>query len=251
MSTAEALVFAGGRGKTILLYGLALSMTKRGLRVAYFKPVGIGRRRLPSGSYIDTDAIAVTEALGLRDHLSLVNPIAITGGYLELRERSGEIAETIESSFRMLSAGRDAVLVEGYSAPESLAVVGLSSADIAVMLDARLVLVVDCRESRVIDGVVDKAVLYYEWASSRGARVAGVIFNAVPLTHMDRLKEGAAATLESKEVEVLGYIPYKPDLLAPRVREVVEILEAEVLEEGEGLYGVIESIVVAAASPEA
>ena len=101
-----------GVGKTVIARGVAASLTARGLRVAGMKPVetGVGRD-------VPSDAERLRRAAGGLDSLDEVCPVTFAEPLAPLvaAERAGRPIdmELLDAAFHRLSAGRDAVVVEG------------------------------------------------------------------------------------------------------------------------------------------
>ena len=90
-------------GKTVIAYGLLRKFKEEGLRVSYFKPISIARRKLPSGGFIDTDVIALRETLNLKETVETISPIVLSERYLELESKAEQIKVKIEQNFQKIS----------------------------------------------------------------------------------------------------------------------------------------------------
>ncbi|MDW8084870.1 MAG: phosphotransacetylase family protein [Ignisphaera sp.] len=247
----KAIYLIGERGKTILIYGLLRKFSTEGFRVAYFKPISIARTRLASGKYVDTDVIAVKEALGLESPIEQISPIVVSRSYLELSERIDDVKNSILEAFKKVSEGKDIIIIEGYTPAEALASINCGAVDLAKMFGAKMVLVIDCRSRVIIDEIVDRTILYKCFIERSGGELHGVILNTVPIMYAERIRSLIVPQLEKLGIRVLGVIEERPRLIALTVRDIVEALNAEVLEGGDKLNSLVEDILIGAMSPEA
>lgn len=241
----------GERGKTLLIYGLLRRFSLEGFKVAYFKPISMARTRLASGKYVDTDVIAIRDALELENAIEHISPVVISRSYLELGERIEDVKKSILESFKKVSEGKDIVIVEGYTPVEALTSINCSVIEIAKMLNAKIILVIDCRSRAVIDEIIDRAILYKCFIERLGGELYGVILNTVPIIYAERVKSLIIPYLEKFGIKVLGVIEERPRLVALTVKDIVEALNAEVLEGKDKLNSIVEDILVGAMSPEA
>ena len=238
-------------GKTLIAYGLIKRLKQSGVNIGYFKPVAIARKRIEPEKPVDLDVLALKEALEIRVSEELLSPVTLPEMYLDLQGEAPDCMKRIVKSYQQLSAQYDAMVIEGYQGPEALVTLGLSAPQVAKHLESTLTLVVRCSSEPVADRIVDKVELYKRFASSFGVKLFGVILNAVQFHVLERLKDTIVPKIEALGVKVLGVIPESPSFLAPTVRDVAEVLNAEVLTGEDGLDGLVEDIVVGAMSLEA
>lgn len=241
----------GSCGKTVIAYGLLMKFRNEGLRVSYFKPISVARRRLPSGKFVDTDVLAIRETLNLKESVETISPIVLSERYLELKSKIEQVKVKVEQSFQRISSGSDVVVIEGYTYPEVLSTIGYSVPELAKKFDSKVVFIVNCKIEDPIDTLVDKVSLYKCFLEKFGVKLHGVILNAIPLPYVERVKGFLAPSIEELGIKVLGLVGERPKLLAPTVRDIVEALNAEVLEGEEYLNNFVEDILVGAMSPEA
>ncbi|MEM1533320.1 MAG: phosphotransacetylase family protein [Desulfurococcaceae archaeon] len=237
-------------GKTIIAYGLLRKLIDEGLKASYFKPISIARKKLPGGKYIDTDVIALKEALSLSEPIEVISPIVLSDRYIELRSRVKEVRETVEECYRRIIDGKDAVVIESHGYPETLLSIGCSVPELAKLFNSKVVFVAGCRGIAAIDQVVDKVLLYEDFMEKYGYRIHGVLLNGVQPPFIERVRELLVPVLESAGIKVFGIISERRALLAPTVRDIVEALGAEVLEGESFLSNVIEDVLIGAMSPE-
>jgi len=237
-------------GKTIIVYGLIKKFLSEGLKVSYFKPISVARRRLSTGKFVDTDVVALREVLKIDEPEDVISPMVITERYLELRDKADEIKKKIEFCYQKISSGKDLVIIESYDYPETLLSINCSVPELAKTFDSKIILVTSCK-NETIDKVVDKVLLYKCFIEKYGCELDGVILNVIPLPYLERVKGYIVPLLENSGIRVLGLITEKPKLIAPTVRDIVEALNGEVLEGEEYLDNIVEDILIGAMSPEA
>jgi len=247
----KTVLVIGERGKTLLIFGLLKKLSMNGLKVGYFKPIAKARYRLPSTKYIDPDAAAIKEALSLREPLEDLSPILVSRSYLELKEGVENVKKKIRESFERVSSDKDVVIVEGYSPPEAFTSLGLGATQIAEMLDAKTVYIADAKGREIVDEIVDRVNLYKCYFGYTEKRLDGVIINNVPVFYAKRIESLIAPEIEKNGVRIYGIVTERPRLIAPTVKDIVEALNAEVLEGKEYLNNMVEDILIGAMSPEA
>lgn len=178
---------AGGSGKSVASVGLTAYLARRGANVVPFKK---------GPDYIDAGWMALAAG---RDCYNL-DPYLMT-------------EEAICHSFLRHSRGADMVVVEGnrglYDGVNASG--GYSTADLAVLLDLPVVLVVNCtKTTRTIAAMVLGCQ-----ALDRRVRICGVILNHVATERQQRII--TEAVTEATGIPVLGVIPrMKKDIFPMR-----------------------------------
>jgi phosphate acetyltransferase len=203
-------------GLTSVSLGLLRSLQRRGLKVAFVKPI--------------TKLTADTEpsVLFARSICHLHNtPDPLPMSLVTQRVTSGktdDLLEDIVSLSMSCSEGADVLVVEGTHADPSRAFIPRLSAEIARSLQADVVLVASGADAAGI------AETHYMISQVRiaGRNVAGVIFNRAGA---DFDESSAARKLDG--VPIWGVIKNNPLLSAPRTIDVARHLGAEVMIEGE------------------
>jgi uncharacterized protein len=212
-------------GKTALALALARLAAERGDSVGYMKPKGT---RLESnvGKTIDEDPLLARELLGLESEMHELEPIVYSQTFvteaIRGREEPAELRETVRDRFEELAAGRDLMLVEGAGSLDTGAIVDLTDADVAELLDARVVLVAPYEDVGDVDGLLAAA-------ERLGDRLLGVVFNAVADAPFDELESDVVPFLEGRGVPVLGALPRTRELAGVTVEELADELGANLL----------------------
>ncbi|HSN79208.1 MAG TPA: phosphate acetyltransferase [Rhodoferax sp.] len=203
-------------GLTSVSLGLLRALQRRGLKVAFVKPV---TKRTP-----DTEP-SVLFARNICKVANTPNPLPmslvtqyVTGG------KTDELLEDIVSLAMSATDGADVLVVEGMQADPSRAFIARLSGDIARSLQADVVLVASGADAEGI------AQTNYLIAQVRQARrnVVGVIFNRAAADF-----DEAAVAGKLNGVPIWGVIENNPALSAPRTIDVARHLGAEVMIEGQ------------------
>jgi hypothetical protein len=251
MKMVKTIFIVGEKGKTVLIYGLLKKFLNEGMKVGYFKPISKARYRLPSMVYVDPDVLAIKQALNLEDKLEDMNPITITRNILEFKNSVDLLKKQVEEAYNRIASGRDIVLVESYPNLEVMTSIGLPAPQLAKMFNAKTVFILNAKDRDVIDEMIDRIILHNCYFEHYGAKIDGVIVNNVPIYYSERVEDIIVPEIEKLGLKVYGVIRERVRLLAPTVNDVVEALNAEVLENKDKLNNIVEDIVVGAMAPAA
>jgi BioD-like phosphotransacetylase family protein len=246
---AKTIFVIGERGKTVLIYGLLRKFLSLGMKAGYFKPISKARYRLPSMKYVDPDVIAVKQALNLEDSFEDINPIIITRNILDLKSDINALRKRIEDAYNKIAQGRDVVLVESYPNLEAMTSIGLALPQLAKILNAKTVFLLNAKDRDVVDEMVDKVILHSCYFEHYGAKIDGVIINNVPVYYFERVEDVVAPEIEKLGIKVYGIIRERVRLTAPTVSDIIEVLDADVLENKDKLNNIVEDIVIGAMAP--
>ena len=225
--TTTTLVTATGEhaGKTAITLALARLAAERDASVGYKKPTGT-RLQSHVGKTLDQDPMLARELLALDAEMHQMEPVVYSPTFIEGAVRGTEDVEAlhdrIREEFAELSADRDHMFIEGGGDWTTGGVVDLTDADVAELLDARVVLVAEYGTPGDLDGVIAAADAF-------GDRLAGVVFNKVSETAFDSLDQDGIPFLESRGITVFGAVPREKDLAGVTVGELADELGAELL----------------------
>lgn len=237
---------SGFSGKTALSLGLMGKFREIGLNVGYFKPVGQGRKMV-DGRLRDQDTILVKEVMGLQESLDDLCPVVLGIRYLDqIKGKCDESRAAILEAYGRVKEGKDILIVESSTRPESLTCCGLDVPSLAKELDAKILFSVKGDH----DDIVESAILYRDYARWKGAEMLGTVLNFVPYQQIERMKGVVTPVLEGCGVNVLGVVPDHRELTQPFVHDLVDVLGAEVLSGRDSLDNQVEGFLVGAMSPE-
>jgi BioD-like phosphotransacetylase family protein len=234
------------RGKTTAALGLLNGFLGRGLRTGFMKPVG-QRTVIEDGIPADEDAVLMKAVFGLSESLSDMSPVHIPRGFTRAYI-AGDVVEDLGARVRRAHAGfagHDIVMIEGTGHAGVGAVIGLSNATVAAMLNAPAIIVSEGGVGRPIDEIVLNAALF----ASQGVRVAGAIVNKVDLEAKPNLASVLERGLAPYGIPLLGVLPVKPILSNPTLGMILEGLRGETIHAGPDLDRVIEGVAIGAMEP--
>lgn len=215
------------RGKTTTSLGLLAAIRDRGLRLGFVKPVG-QRYLVVDGTRADEDAVLMRSVFDLPDPLDDMSPVTLprhfTTDFIQGRVTE-DIAGEVRAAFDRVAGDKDVVVVEGTGHAGVGAVVGLSNAAAAAMLDAPVIIVSEGGVGRPIDEIVLNRALF----EAHGVRVIGAVVNKVDTESHPHLPQVLGRGLEQQGIELLGCIPYSELLANPSLELIVTHLDGEVL----------------------
>ena len=215
------------RGKTTTSLGLLAAIRDRGLRLGFVKPVG-QRYVVVDGGRADEDAVLMREVFDLPDALEDMSPVTLprrfTTDYVMGRVHD-DLAAQASGAFDRVARDKDVVVIEGTGHAGVGAVIGLSNARVAAMLDAPVIIVSEGGVGRPIDEIVLNHALF----AAEGARVLGAVVNKVDVESHPHLPEVLGRGLAQHGVELLGCIAYSELLANPSLELVTTHLDGELL----------------------
>lgn len=228
-------------GKTAVTLALAQLAHEDGDDVGYMKPKGT-RLQSKVGKTLDEDPILAREVLGLGDEIHDLEPVVYSPTFVEGAIRGREdvtaLHERVREAYETLAADRDRMFLEGGGRLELGAVVELTDADVADLVDARVLLLATFEGPEDVDDVLAAARPF-------GDRLAGVLFNAVPDAAFDSIEADVVPFLEGRDVPVHGVLPHERTLSGVTVADLAGELGADVLVD-EGMDAYVERFSVGA-----
>jgi BioD-like phosphotransacetylase family protein len=215
------------RGKTTTSLGLLAAIRERDLRLGFLKPVG-QRYLVVDGTRADEDAVLMSEVFGLADALDDMSPVTLPRHFTTdfIMGRIGDdLAGQITAANEAVGREKDVVVIEGTGHAGVGAVVGVSNARVAALLDAPVIIVSEGGIGRPIDEIVLNRSLF----ESHGARVIGAVVNKVDVESHPQLPDVLGRGLAQHGVDLLGCIPYSQLLANPSLELVATHLDGELL----------------------
>jgi len=229
-------------GKTIISLGLLSLLRKKIKKLAYMKPVG-QQYRIVNNKKIDKDAILMQRIFNFSDHLPNMSPIAIPRGFTEkyiLEGKRETLARKVKKAYNNLAKTSDFVLIEGTGHAGVGSVFDMSNADVAKLLNAKVV-IVSCGG---VGRPIDEIMLNYAKFETVGAEVIGVIVNKVKKEKYKKINSIIRKGLARKGIETLGVIPFEEVLFNPTVWELFEDLEGDLICGENGMNNVVERFII-------
>ena len=215
------------RGKTTASLGLTAAIIGRGSQTGFIKPVG-QRYLVVEGTRADEDAVLMKAVFDLPDALDDMSPVTLprhfTTDYVMGRV-SGDLERDVVEAASRVGSGKDLLVIEGTGHAGVGAVVGLSNARVAALLEAPVVIVSEGGVGRPIDEIVLNHALF----EREGVRVVGAVVNKVDVESHPQLPEVLRRGLGQHGIELLGWIPYSDLLANPSLELVATHLDGELL----------------------
>jgi len=236
-------------GKTTVALGLYKLFVEKKYKTAFIKPVG--QQTVPIGRVnIDKDSYLIGEVYHCRRKLKEMSPVTIPPGYTQkyiFNPRREELREKIMHSYRRLTRGENALIVEGTGHAGVGSVVDLSNADVAKMLGSKVLIVAEGGIGRSIDEIMLNKALF----DLSGVEVLGVIINKVIPEKYEKITKVLRQGLKNKGLRLLGVIPMDPILRDPTVERLMIKFGLKLLcGSRENLSQRIRNTIIAAMEPE-
>jgi BioD-like phosphotransacetylase family protein len=217
-------------------------------RVGYIKPVGQRFVEIEEEK-IDEDSVLMDAVFRMNTPLVDMSPIAVepdfTRKYLQAANNES-LVKRIQKSFDRVAWEKDFVLCEGSGHAGVGSVFDLSNAQVAKILDAKVIIVTQGGIGKPIDEVSLNQALF----EKEGVEIIGVILNKVLGEKVDYISDFARRGLKRKGLELLGVLPYEQTLCNPSLDLIREELKAELLNTPSTLHSLVEDVVVGAMSAQ-
>src|SRR6476469_6305078 len=211
MNTVTPRVFIAATrqndGKTTTSLGLIAALQKFYPGIGYIKPVGQRFVEIEEQK-IDEDTVLMDSVFGLNCPLVDMSPIAVepdfTRKYLQAANNEALIKK-IQKAFDRVSWEKDFVLCEGSGHAGVGSVFDLSNAQVAKLLEAKVVIVTQGGIGKPIDEVALNQALF----EKEGVQIIGVIINKVIGPKLDYVSDFARRGFKRKGLELLGVLPHE------------------------------------------
>ncbi len=229
-------------GKSAMCVGLGKRFVRDGYRVGYLKPVSTNASRA-RGVCIDEDAEFMKQTFQLTEPTNVLSPICLDAADVEaiLRGERNHFPERLQEIFASVAEEKDIMLLEGGSSLLEGSMLGLPTPEVSQLLNARELVVVKYKTVSVVDDILgSKAVL--------GDSMLGAVINAVPRPRLEFVQNTVVPFLEARGVKVYAVLPQERILLSISVRELAQVLGAEILCCTDRVDELVENLMVGAMS---
>lgn len=227
-------------GKSTALFAIAFQLQSCGFTVGWGKPLASGDGARDSLECLDTDLNFVPDMLSLGHEQRKPPLLCMDEGTL-----ARQLVQADEADFRdalreyRTESASDVVLLEGPGTLEEGALMHLSLPEMAIALDAAVILVMQFNTRHMVDQIVS--------AQKRlGRSLLGVVINGVNDANETFMAEVVAPYLENHGIPILATLPQIPFLQGVRVSEIVHHLDADVICCADHLDLVVESLKIGA-----
>jgi phosphate acetyltransferase len=221
-------------GLTSVALGLVHALDERGIRVAFFKPIGQGRVGHPDEPDRSTHFIACKTSLQPQQ------PIPLPEAERWLSEKRGqELLERVLTDFQRIAADADVVIVEGLVETVDSAIEDRLNLQLVKTLNAEVILVGSLQDGQTAALEARLRLTAEHYGGLERGRVIGCIINRVP-RQGDVASAGLRAQLAKKisligrqGLALVGAVTENPELGAVRTLDIARQLQARVLNQGE------------------
>lgn len=221
-----------GVGLTSISLGLIRALENRGLKVGFCKPIAQSNDRGQHSEY-STELVART--------LKINSPQPLSRNYVEQRLSNDELDILLEDAinlFQQASIDKDVVVIEGMVPTAQLNYATYINAALAQSLNADVILAAAPEEEyenfeEFIDSIEIQA---HSFGGPRDSKVIGVVINKVKDPDIEAFKERlvkAAPQLFKDDFKILGCNPWRDELNAPRLQDITQQLNAQIISAGE------------------
>lgn len=235
-------------GKTTISISLMHQARKKYKRVGFVKPFG-PKVLLYDDFMVDMDALLMAKAFGMEEDIALMSPVALhrdfTKDYLAGKLDDLSLSDCILGAVRELEQKYDFLIIEGAGHGGVGAVIGLSNAKVAKLIDAPVVIVSESGIGKVIDAVHLNLALY----EREGADVRGIIVNKM----MPSKKEVTCKYLKrafEPQIKVIDGFNYSPILANPTLSHISKLFDLPLQGDLEQKSRIIHNIQLGAASSQ-
>jgi len=214
-------------GKTTTTLGILAGLRERGIRAGYCKPVGQQHVEV-SGIIADKDAVLFADSVGFEINPDWHSPVVIGQGVTRAfidKPDNFHFRERIQAAQRHLSSNYDVVVYEGTGHPGVGSIADLSNAQVAHMLGAGVVMVVEAG----IGNTIDKLSLCLSLFREQKVPLWGVIINKVYADKMEEVSYYLRKRLHEMNIPLLGMIPYDRSLSFPIMEAIRQAVEGRVI----------------------
>ncbi|WP_320676392.1 phosphotransacetylase family protein [Prochlorococcus sp. MIT 1300] len=234
-------------GKSALVLGIARHILASNQGIRFGKPLATSIERIENregcpNPLIDDDVRFVGETLGLGEEnlipsLHLLEPgktdVRLQEANLDAGKRFDEFCEKLLAPFEGVT------LLEAAGSLHEGLLFGLSLDQLAVGLDAQVLLVHLWEDSRSVDALLAAR-------DQLGERLLGIVLNAVTPDEVEDIKTSVTPCLDALGMRVFGVMPRSPLLRSVTVGELVRRLKARVICCSEKLELMVETLSIGA-----
>ncbi len=235
-------------GKTSVSLGLIQVLRDQGIDPGYCKPVGQHYVRYQDKN-IDEDGVLVHQVFNLRDEPYYLSPIAIEPGFTRKFIENPNVKpleDEIVRCHETLKKVHPMIIVEGTGHAGVGSCFGLSNARVAELLGAKVVIVTEGGIGRPIDEIAQSLALF----RTHHVDVLGVVINKVLPEKYDKIKDIVSKGLRLLGTQLVGAIPYVPQLTTFTVGQLAEEFNYAILCGHDHLSNGVQHTVVAAMEPQ-
>lgn len=213
-------------GKTTSTLGLVATFMAKGLKVGYCKPVGQKSLNYKNIE-VDKDAVLFSDLMKFQLDSDVHSPVILgkgaTAAFIDHPDSFNYAAQITHAS-NALQAENDLVIYEGTGHPGVGSIVDLSNADVAKMLNAGVVMIVEGG----IGSTIDMLALCMTKFQMENVPILGVIINKVKPEKIDKVKYYVGKYLAANKLPLLGILPYDKSLAFPLITTIAKAVRGNI-----------------------
>jgi len=227
-------------GKTTSTLGLVSVIKKSGVNIGYCKPVG--QRFLDLKNIrVDKDTLLFADLLGFELNPDHHSPVILGHGatttYLDDPE-AFDFEADIKYAANYLATQHDFVIFEGTGHPGVGSIVNLSNADVARLVDAAVIMIVEGGIGSTIDRLNVSLAMFRE----KQVPVIGIIINKVIPEKLEKVSYYVGKKLNQMGLPLLGVMPYDETLAHPIISTICDAVNGTVIKNMDQVEGRVEEI---------
>jgi BioD-like phosphotransacetylase family protein len=211
-------------GKSLSAWALGLIFESEGLKVGYFKPVGV-QPVVVKDVLTDHDAHLMKNVLKLKDPYDIICPVVLNQDTIFniFNKKEKGFLKKIKDSYKKLSSGKDVVIIKGGNSFFDGSIVGANGAILTKTLNTKVLLI-----DRFVSDVmfVDNVRFIKEII---GDSLIGVIITQIMPERIDYVRNVVIPFLEKDGISVYGAIPEDRFFGAISVGKASELVAGEVI----------------------
>ncbi|MCB0572864.1 MAG: AAA family ATPase [Phaeodactylibacter sp.] len=228
-------------GKTTSTLGLVAALQARGYNTGYCKPVGQQHLTI-DGKTADKDAVLFAKVIGFDIVPEWHSPVVLAQGatkkFLDNPDDYDYKRRILEAA-AYLETSRDIMVYEGTGHPGVGSVVNLSNAEVAKLLNAGIVMVVEGGIGRTIDRLHMSMALFRE----KKLPVLGVLVNKVIPEKRAEIEYYLNKKFREMDTPLLGVLPYDRSLSYPIMETINQAINGKVVLNNHRLSNRVEDII--------
>jgi len=215
-------------GKSLITIGLISALQGIVPTVGYMKPIG---QRYRPDDPVDEDAALVRGIFDLQDPLADINPLSMA----DAKQDKDALFEKVFDAYGRLAKGKDVVIIEGTDYTSTLAALEFDiNAELAHNMTAPVLLVANGAQ-RSVETIIQNLIECTDSFREQGCSFLGAVINRFASRRYEGDLRKIREVLDKRDIPLFGAIPPNPLLSGPRLQEVADKLEAEIVFEGDGL----------------
>jgi len=213
-------------GKTTSTLGLVATFMDMGLKVGYCKPVG--QKSLTFNNIeVDKDAVLFSDLMKFQLHAPIHSPVILgkgsTAAFINQPDNFS-YPEKIKFASELIEKENDLVIYEGTGHPGVGSIVNLSNADVAKMINAGVVMVVEGG----IGSTIDMLALCLAKFKMEQVPIIGIIINKVKPDKLEKVSHYVGKYLAQQGLPLLGVLPYDKSLAFPLITSVAKAVRGKI-----------------------